>query len=659
MPGRALPSREKMLEVSVDDKKRDLELGMGRDITRRDFLNGFSVAVGGSLVLPHSRWFDAFGLPQSPFDPEKDPHYYPPSLTGMRGSHDGSFEVGHAVRDGEEFAAPTPDNEKYDLIIVGGGLSGLAAAYFYRKQAGASARVLIIENHDDFGGHAKRNEFQSGERFLIGYGGTQSIAAPKTYSAESMGLLRELGVETERFAKYFDTKFFSSRGLSRGVFFSKEVFGADKLVPGAGKPSWPEFLAKTPLSAEAQKDIARLQTEKADYLPGMNREQKKEHLARTSLKDFYLKDAKVHPDVIPYFQTSTYGLYGVGIDAVPAGDVAFLGAPGFSGMDLSGAPGPGLGYEVTKQDYSAPYVYHFPDGNASLARLLVRALIPGSAPGRSMEDIVLARMDYAKLDDAASPVRIRLNSTAIHAKNVGDPAAPREVEVTYVRGGKVRSVRAGACVLACWNTVIPYICPELSDKQKEALAYGVKIPLVYTNVAIRNWTAFDKLKINAADCPGSFFSDVTLDFPVSIGDYKYPAHPEEPCVLHLEYVPCKPGLPAREQQRAGRTVLLRTKFETFERNVRDQLGRILSAGGFDPARDILAITVNRWPHGYAYEYNSLFDPDFAPDQQPCVIGRQAFGRIHIANSDAGAFAYTNEAFDQAFRAVREITGKPA
>ena len=191
----------------------------------------------------------------------------------------------------------------------------------------------------------------------------------------------------------------------------------------------------------------------------MNREQKKIHLARTSYKDFLLHDAKVHPDVIPYFQVSTYGLYGVGIDAVPAGDVAFLGAPGFDAMDLSGPPGPGLGYEVTLQDVGAPYIFHFPDGDASLARLLVRALIPGSAPGHSMEDIVLARVNYAKLDAAASPIRIRLSSTAIRVKHVGDPGAAKEVEVAYVRYGKVRSVRAPACVLACWNAVIPYLCP--------------------------------------------------------------------------------------------------------------------------------------------------------------------------------------------------------
>ena len=241
------------------------------------------------------------------------------------------------------------------------------------------------------------------------------------------------------------------------------------------------------------------------------------------------------------------------------------------------------------------------------------------------------------------------------ARNVGEPANAKEVEVTYVRGGQAHSVRGAACILACWNMVIPYMCPELPEKQREALAYGVKVPLVYTNVLIRNWQAFKKLGVSGAHCPGSYFETAEMDFPVSMGDYQFTRSPDEPCVLHLERVPCKPGLPAREQQTAGRQELFTTRFETFERKIRDQLARILSPGGFDPARDIQAITVNRWPHGYAYEYNSLYDPDWPEDQQPCVIGRQPFGRISIANSDAGAFAYTNEAIDQAYRAVKEIS----
>ncbi len=635
--------------------KRDRELGMDRSITRRDFLNGFGIAVGGSLLFPNHEWLDSFGLPQSPFAPEKSPDYYPPALTGMRGSTNAAMQAGHALRDGEEWGNATPDSESYDLIVVGGGISGLAAAYFFRKIAGPKARVLVLENHDDFGGHARRNEFQTGKRMILGYGGTQSIAGPKLYSKEAIGLLRELGVDVHRFYKYYDRNFEKSMGLSRGVFFDKETFGADKLLADVGKPSWPEFAARTPLSADAQKDLARLYTDKVDYLPGLSSWDKKVLLARTSYKDYLLKYVRVHPEVIPYWQTETFGLYGVGIDAVPAGDLAGLGYPGFQGMDLSGPPGPGLGLEITKQTQDEPYIFHFPDGNGSIARLLVRSLVPGAAPGHTMEDIVTARMSYAVLDDPGSPIRIRLNSTAVRARNVGDPATAKEVEITYVRGGEAHSVRGAVCVLACWNTVIPYMCPEMSQKQKDALAYGVKIPLVYTNVLVRNWEAFKKLGISSARCPGSYFESVTMDFPVSMGDYKFTSNPAEPCVLHLEKVPCKPGLPVRDQQRAGREELYQTRFETFERKIRDQLGRILSPGGFDPANDIQAITVNRWPHGYAYEYNSLYDPDWPEEQQPCIIGRQAFGRISIANSDAEAFAYTNAAIDQAFRAVNEVT----
>jgi spermidine dehydrogenase len=311
-----------------------------------------------------------------------------------------------------------------------------------------------------------------------------------------------------------------------------------------------------------------------------------------------------------------------------------------------------MGLEVTRQDHE-PYIYHFPDGIASVPRLLVRALIPGVAPGNTMEDVVLAKFDYSKLDERNSIVRVRLNSTVVHVANEKNGG----VSVTYVRGGKAHVANSAACILACWNMMIPYMCPEMSQAQKEALAYGVKVPLVYTNVQLRNWSAFDKLKTHSVHCPGAFFSGVEMDFPVSMGGYEFTQKPDQSCVIHMQYVPVGPGETAREKQRTGRMRLLTTDFATFERNIRDQLSRILGSAGFDPAADIEAITVNRWPHGYAYEYNSLYDPVWPPGQAPNEIARKPCGNIHIANSDAGAFAYTNEAIDQGYRAVQEITAK--
>src|SRR5208282_896749 len=567
--------------------------------------------------------------PQASFAPEKDPGYYPPAKTGMRGSHDGSWEVAHDLRDGKDnqWAEPVEMDESYDLVIVGGGISGLAAAYFYRKLAGKQSKILILDNHDDFGGHAKRNEFGDGKSVLLGYGGTQSIEAPGNYSKVAIGLLRELGIDVRRFYKYYDQNLYAAKHLSEAVFFDKETFGVDRLVLEKSLHFFEinftlENVSEIPISEAARKDLLRLQKASVDYMPELTPAQKKAKLIKTSYKNFLLQYVKVDPDVVKVFQSSTHDLYAVGIDAVSAYDCARDGFPGFKGMQLPKS-------HEQNPELDEPYIFHFPDGNASIARMLVRSLVPDSLPGNTMEDVVTARANYARIDDASSPVRIRLNSTAVRVRNMGDPSNAKEVEVTYVRGGKARRVRGSHCILACYNMIIPYLCPEMSDTQKEALAYCVKLPLVYANVQISNWKAFQKLGVSGIYAPGAYFSNVTLDFPVSMGAYHYPRSPDQSCLLHLLRTPCEPGLDCKDQYRAGRFELVSTTFETFERQVRDELGRMLGAGGFDPARDIQAITVNRWPHGYAYEYNRLFEPlDLAASERPCVIGRQPFGRIN-------------------------------
>ena len=612
-------------------KRRDRELGMDRSITRRDFLNGVSVVVGGSLLAPFG---SAAGA-------------YPPALTGMRGSHDGSWEVAHGLRDGRNWEG-VDTGESYDLVIVGGGISGLSAAYFYRKAMGNDARILVIDNHDDFGGHAKRNEFMHEGRTFIGYGGTQSIDTPSSYSAEAMGLLKELGIDIERFHTAFDRKLYSTLDLSRGVFFDKETFGEDRLVAQPRGLSAKDFAKHTPLSAHAQKDLVRLSEEAIDYMPGLTEGEKKAKLAKTSYLAFLEDYAKVQGEVVKYLYTRPHGLFAMGIDGVPALDCWVLRYPGFQGMGLTRGDAPGLS-ATAKPKQREPYIFHFPDGNASIARLLVRSLVPGTATGHTMEDIVTARMNYEKLDADGAKVRIRLSSTGVSVRQTAS-----ETLVTYVRDGDAHTVRAGHVVLGCWHAVIPSLCPELPKEQKDALLYGPKVPLVYTNVFIRNWTSFAKLGVNNIYCPGGYNVGISLDFPVSLGSYEHSRTPEDPIVLHLTKTPCRPGGSSREQHAAGRYELVSTSFEPFERNTREQLGRALAGGGFDPASDILAITVNRWPHGYAYEYNSLWDPPFPPGTAPCEIARRPFGRIHIANSDAEAYAYTDAAINQGYRAVREI-----
>ena len=642
---------------------------MGRDITRRDFLNGVAMTAG-AIAMP----WDLFAMSgQAETGSEKSPGYYPPALTGLRGSHPGSFDAAHSLRDGtfwDTAGKPEDTGETYDLIVVGGGISGLAAAHFYRKAAGEKARILILDNHDDFGGHAKRNEFRIGNAFRLGFGGTFSIESPAPYSAVAKGVIEELGIDVPSYSKYMNRDLYHSQGMRPRFFFDKETFGADKLVvnpiargssesedaTAATQQLLKQFLDEAPIAEQAKLDLPRLFAESRDFFPGLSSDQKKMKLARVSYAN-YLKDVVgVHPDIVKLFQAMPHPLYGVGIDAVSAQDAWGFDMPGFAGLKLDDKPGKGMNRDSIPNEEAEKYFFHFPDGNASIARLLVRKLIPDAIPGSTWSDVVLAKANYARLDESGSAVRIRLNSTAVRVKHVGDAASAKEVEVAYARGNKVYTAKAKNAVLACWHVVIPYICDDLPDKQKQALASAQKVPLLYTNVALRNWTSFQKLGTNAVYAPGCYHTGVNLDLPVSLGGYECARKPEEPIVVHMMKTPCHPGRPTRDQHTAGRIELYSTTFETIERKIRDQLARTLGAGGFDPARDIAAITVNRWPHGYAYEYNSLFDSFWLDGGEiPCEVARKPFGRIAIANSDAGAYAYTDEAINQAWRAVGEIT----
>jgi spermidine dehydrogenase len=607
---------------------------MAHEITRRDFLNGAQIAIGASLLGACTGRGDA-----SHFALGTD--YYPPALTGLRGSHDGSWETMHARVTGTTWPPRTPE-EHYDLVIVGGGISGLAAAHFYRKSR-PDARILILDNHDDFGGHAKRNEFRIGDQTRIGYGGTESIDTPSSYSRVAKDLLVDIGIDTEKFYQAYDQELYASMGLGKGILFDAETYAEQKLVVGYNKIPWEEFAAQTPMNDRAKQDLVRLWTEEKDYLPGLSPGEKHERLRRVSYEAFLRDYAKVDPQVLAMFRRWGMSFWCVGTDEIPATAVQSYDG----GM-------PGLNHTLMREGQRGdePYIFHFPDGNASVARLLVRALIPDAVPGSSMEDVVTTRVDYSKLDRKGQALRIRLNSTVVQAAHRQDSKA---VDVTFVHGDRAHTVRADHCIMACYNGVIPFLCPDLPTTQRAALTQAVKAPLTYVKILVPNWRAFAELGLDFVYYTKDFYKQVELDYPVSIGGYEHARTPDDPMILHMCHVHHSPDIQGPEQWREARTQLLSTPFSVFEHHVRDQLDQALSSAGFDAERDIHAITVNRWAHGYAYSPGLIWEPDYASEEdKPWVRGRKPFGRIAIANSDAGASASTKTAIDQGWRAVQEI-----
>jgi spermidine dehydrogenase len=369
--------------------------------------------------------------------------------------------------------------------------------------------------------------------------------------------------------------------------------------------------------------------------------QKIKTLRTTSYRDYLIKICGVGAEVANCFQGRTLDFFALGCDAISAWAAREAGYPGFDSIGLP----PPEGAKLTE-----PYIYHFPDGNASLARLMVRALVPDAAPGHSMDDVVLARFDYGRLDRPDNRVRIRLNSTCVNVRN-----RAQQVEVAYVRNDKIERVSADHVVLACFNMVIPYLMPELPEEQRAALARNVKAPLVYTNVLVRDWKPWVALKVHEITAPMSFHCRVKLDYPVDLGGYRHPRDPAKPICLHLVHVPGEPnqGLDARDQFRIGRQKLLEMTFADIEAHIRQDLDRMLGPGGFASARDIAAITVNRWSHGYSYDKSSLYDDD-AEFAATARLARRRAGRVAIANSDAEWSAYAHSAIDAADRAVREL-----
>ncbi|MDO5686333.1 MAG: FAD-dependent oxidoreductase [Neisseria sp.] len=613
---------------------------MTKKITRRDFLNGTALTIGSAL-LP---WQQVYGKNTYFANPEPI-NVYPPRETGLRGDHHASYDAAHAYSWQEQTAnIPQAISENYDLVIVGAGISGLSAAWFYRKKR-PHAKILLIDNHDDFGGHAVRNEMVSGKTLRVTYGGSESFDSPKAnFTQEVNMLMRDLGVDYRRFDQYFQKDLYQKLGLDFGIYFDAEHFRRNTIVKGDpyfGTADAREVISRFPMSKADQQALIALYEEPKDYLAGMSPKEKEEYADATSYYEFLKEKVGLSESAIKYLKNLSTEYWGYSIDSIALSDAA---AEGYPGVDQ-------LGLEIEEAE-EEPYIYHFPDGNASIARLLVRKLIPHVAPGNSMEDVVLAKFDYSQLDQPTNLTRIRLNSTVIRAENISGG-----VNVTYLAnaGGAAIKIRAKKCIMACHGRMVPYLVPECSEAKNAAFKQNAKIPMIYGKVLVSNWHAFRKMGTHTIYAPTAPYCLVMLDDPVNMGGYRCPQNFDEPIVIHMVRINTSfaPEQDVRTKCQAGRLDLYTKTYEELEAQMLGQLRDMYAQVGEKLEDSLEAVTINRWGHGYSYEATTLWDDE---EEAEAIIAQtqKKIGNIHIANSDAGWSPYLHGAIQQAYRAVKEM-----
>ena len=621
---------------------------MKHKITRRDFVNGIALGVGASFFSPIQFSAHAFNLQMD--------GSYPPIRSGMRGNHPGSYDAMHALAwSNEKPASHKSLKEHYDLVVVGAGVSGLAAAHFFQKTKRKNAKILVLDNHDDFGGHAKRNEFHHEGKTLLGIGGSNNIDTPESWGMVARGLLDDLGVDLQAMEANN-----TNPDVMNPLAESLMSLTGDKgrinvrgswalLLLGVG--DYQAAIDDLPLEQAECERLKDLIGGKRDFLDDLSLSEKLTYIETTSYFEFLRERIGLSNETISVVKPFPVLMAGAAAPRLSVLEAVSIGCPGLRGMGWLGDMATSL---MTKLLSSFTSVY-FPDGNASIARLLVLGLIPDVAPETTgFKDIAASRFDYEALDKPTNSTRLRLNSTVVHVEETGQGT----VTVDYVQGGESLSVSADHCILACFNAAIPYICPQLPEAQKEALRYGVKVPLVMTNVLLDNGRAFEKLGTMQIQCPDDPYVLVTVPPPTTTGGYKPVENAESPMVVYMLGAPTvepEEGETARDLLLRARHEVYATDFDTYERQVREQLHALLGHHGFNHQTDIKAITVNRWAHGYSYDYLALDDPKWAQGQAPHEIGRQQFGRISIANSDSEARAYLDAAIDAGWRAVAEQT----
>lgn len=634
-------------------------MGFGPHITRRDFLNGTLLGVGGALLGCRLRRQSAqeqgAGGPWS-----LGPDWYGYGGVGdYRFSHGNTpeaVETAHRLRDG---AIPASFDrvetvEDHDLVIVGGGFAGLGAALEFSKRRKAGQTCLMLDNHPIFGGEAKENEFDVGGVRLIGPQGSNGFFTPPAVPdpEQASGDARyyaELGVPRE-------FRFRDWPVAEKPLRFSRDNY--EYLVPHleqhtsvgyflrSGQASqgtwaidmWERRLANTPLSPAARDTLLRWHASGAARRFASD-EQAIRALDTMSYQDFLERELHLGQEAARYADLFLASAVGLGSDAVSAYVAYQLPMPGLTDP---------LPPDLRRVS--------FPGGNSGFVRYFLKRLIPDAIGGADrFEDIVTGRIHLDALDRPGQPLRLRLRATAVSVEHQGDPASSGMVKVVYTRDGRLHGIRAKAVIMATGGWINRYVVRDLPAAYREAYGQFVHAPFLVANLALTNWRFLYRLGITAAIWDreeGDFGYTCNIRNPMQVGSYQPPLDPERPTILTF-YTPFHhPGLPLKEQATLGRLQLLQTSYPEFERRIYRQMMKLFAASGFKPERDVAGLVLNRWGHAFSVPFPGFFGG--ASGRAPRDIIRIPHGRIAFAHSELVGWQHWGPAADEGRRALQQL-----
>ena len=645
--------------MSMNKKNSDKLLGLDQNISRRDFLNASLLGAGGALLYsaaPQS----VYAASQTYSSGEVNSDWYGYGGVGdYASSHGNTPEVvntAHHLRDGgfRVAADSIPVSEEYDLVIVGGGVAGLGAAWHFKKNSKPGQRCLILDNHPIFGGVAKENEFDvDGTTLIAPQGANGFFIPPKVADPE----------EARGDARYYaefniprDLPFEPWRDTDKPLGFGKDNYGflhwllQDRISMGhfyqeggTGKgvwckDVWKHRLANTPLSEEKRKDM--LQWRDSRWKNGLVDEKTKAWLDSMTYQQFLEKELKLGPEGIKYASPFLASAFGVGADVLSAYAAYNISMPGL----------------LTEEQFnkSLPDRNSFPGGNSGFARYFLKNIMPEAIEGSTdFNDVITGRINASTLDKSENPIRIRTDSTIFNVQHQGSPESADSVKILYTKNGKIHALKSKAVVMASGGWINRYVVRDMPVHIAKAYGQFDHAPFLVANVALRNWRFLYKLGITGCRWEGGFGYSCNIRQPMHVGRHTPALDPDKPIVLTF-YVPfSKPGMPARAQVVSGRTELLTTSYASYERQIREQMARMFAGAGFDPKRDIAGITLNRWGHPYVVTGPGFFI-DTPQRKAPRNIVREGYGRIGFAHAELYGFQHWGPAADEGRRAVEQL-----